>query len=94
MNINNIDDNRIMPNVSGKEVISPANMTRSSKEVTAAAASFVRDDGRNGMFGAYSETHSAMIPEGGSEADAKNRKNMMTVLSNTVSPEAFAKMSE
>ncbi len=94
MNINNIDDNRIKPEIQ-TGVADPVNIKKAAKEVSAPAASFVRDDGRNGMLSAYSERHGAMpIPEGGIEADAKNRKNFMTVMANTLSPEAFAKMKE
>ena len=94
MNINNIDDNRIKPEIQ-TGVADPVNIKKAAKEVSAPAASFVRDDGRNGMLSAYSEKHGTMpIPEGGIEADAKNRKNFMTVMANTLSPEAFAKMKE
>ncbi|MCR5119404.1 MAG: DUF6240 domain-containing protein [Lachnospiraceae bacterium] len=93
MNINTIDENIMKAGAFATESQSPVNMIRTAKEGATAAASFVRDDGRNGMFGAYAEKHS-MIPDGGIETDAKNRKNFMTVMANTLSPEAFGKMKE
>ena len=93
MNINTIDENIMKAGAFATETQSPVNAVRTAKEGATAAASFVRDDGRNGMFGAYAEKHS-MIPEGGIETDAKNRKNFMTVMANTLSPEAFGEMKE
>lgn len=92
MNINPVNiGNDPIQNLTHKEIEQVK-----AAEKRSPAAAFSYEPGAGNGFGLQTEAKAApeemMLP--GSEADAKNRKDMMTLMAHTVSPEAFGRMQE